>query len=90
MFIAWQGVRSSLSGAYFLYSLPNGEPFLWTGFVGLIYVLHGIDQETETLGASLVVQWLRTLLLMLGTWVRALVWEDPTCLGAAKPVSHNY
>ena len=23
------------------------------------------------------------------TWVRALVWEDPTCHGAAGPVSHN-
>ena len=27
---------------------------------------------------------------MQGTWVRALVWEDPTCHGAAKPMSHNY
>ena len=25
-----------------------------------------------------------------GTWVRSLVWEDPTCRGAAKPVHHNY
>ncbi|XP_059762954.1 transmembrane protein 256 isoform X2 [Balaenoptera ricei] len=25
-----------------------------------------------------------------GTWVRALVWEDPTCRGATRPVSHNY
>ena len=28
-------------------------------------------------------------LLMQGTRVRALVWEDPTCHGAAGPVSHN-
>ena len=42
------------------------------------------------LGASLVVQWLRVFLPMQGTWVRALVWEDPTCHGATKPVSHNY
>ena len=40
--------------------------------------------------ASLVAQWLRICLLMQGTWVRALVWEDPTCRGAAGPVSHNY
>ena len=40
-------------------------------------------------GASLVAQWLRVCLLMQGTWVRALVWEDPTCHGAAGPVSHN-
>ncbi|XP_059773337.1 uncharacterized protein LOC132362587 isoform X3 [Balaenoptera ricei] len=26
----------------------------------------------------------------LGTRVRALVWEDPTCRRATKPVSHNY
>ena len=41
-------------------------------------------------GASLVAQWLRVCLLMQGTRVRALVWEDPTCHGAAGPVSHNY
>ena len=40
--------------------------------------------------ASLVVQWLRIRLPMQGTQVRALVWEDPTCRGAAKPVCHNY
>ena len=41
-------------------------------------------------GASLVVQWLRIRLPMQGTRVRALVWEDPTCRGATRPVSHNY
>ena len=41
-------------------------------------------------GASLVAQWLRVCLPMQGTRVRALVWEDPTCRGAAGPVSHNY
>ena len=40
--------------------------------------------------ASLVVQWLRICLLMQGTQVRALVWEDPTCCVATRPVSHNY
>ena len=39
--------------------------------------------------ASLVAQWLRVCLLMQGTRVRALVWEDPTCHGAAGPVSHG-
>ena len=42
------------------------------------------------LGTSLVVQWLRIRLPMQGTWVRALVWEDPTCREATKPVRHNY
>ena len=41
-------------------------------------------------GTSLVVQWLRIRLPMQGTRVRALVWEDPTCRGATKPVRHNY
>ena len=41
-------------------------------------------------GTSLVVQWLRIRLTMQGTQVRALVWEDPTCHGATKPVHHNY
>ena len=37
--------------------------------------------------ASLVVQWLRICLPMQGTRFRALVWEDPTCRGATRPVS---
>ena len=40
--------------------------------------------------ASLVAQWLRICLPIQGTRVRALVWEDPTCCGATRPVSHNY
>ena len=39
--------------------------------------------------ASLVAQWMRICLPMQGTRVRALAWEDPTCRGATKPVSHN-
>ena len=40
--------------------------------------------------ASLVVQWLGVCLLVQGTRVQALVWEDPTCRGATGPMSHNY
>ena len=43
----------------------------------------------EWIGTSLVAQWLRILLPMQGTWVQALVQEDPTCLGATKPVCHS-
>ena len=46
--------------------------------------------KNVTRGASLVAQRLRVCLPMQGTRVRALVWEDPTCRGATKPVSHNY
>ena len=46
--------------------------------------------KKKSLGASLVAQWLRVCLLVQGAWVRALVWEVPTCRGATRPVSHNY
>ena len=39
--------------------------------------------------ASLVAQWLR-ICLPQGTRVQALVWEDHTCRGATRPMSHNY
>ena len=48
------------------------------------------DIKNITTGTSLVAQWLRIRLLMQGTWVRALVQEDPTCCGATKPIRHNY
>ena len=48
------------------------------------------DNNKGKKGASLVAQWLGVCLLMQGTRVRALVWEDPACHGAAGPVSHNY
>ena len=48
------------------------------------------DSVLKRKGASLVAQWLRVCLPMQGTRVRALVWEDPTCCRAARPVSHNY
>ena len=41
-------------------------------------------------GTSLVAQWLRIRLPIQRTRVRALVREDPTCRGSAKPVHHNY
>ena len=46
--------------------------------------------KDEEIGASLVAQWLGICLLMQGTRVRALAWEDPTCRGTTRPVSHNY
>ena len=45
--------------------------------------------QSKGAGASLVAQWLRICLPMQETRVRALVWEDPTCCGATRPVSHN-
>ena len=42
------------------------------------------------LKTSLVVQWLRIHLPMQGSRVWSLTREDPMCLGATKPMSHNY
>ena len=50
----------------------------------------GEMQIKTIMRASLVAQWLRICLPMQGTRVRALVWEDPTCRRATRPVSHNY
>ena len=49
------------------------------------------SEKKKKSGTSLVVQWLRIRLPMQGTGVRSsLVWEDPTCCGATKPMCHNY
>ena len=48
------------------------------------------NQLRRKMGTSLVVQWLRVHLPMQGTQVPTLVWEDPTCREATKPVHHNY
>ena len=40
--------------------------------------------------SSLVTQSWRICLPMQETQVWPLIWEDPTCLGATKPVRHNY
>ena len=40
--------------------------------------------------ASLVVQWERISLAVKGTKDQSVAPEDPTCLGATKPVLHNY
>ena len=48
-----------------------------------------MDIIKKTTRASLVAQWLGIRLPMQGTRVCAPVWEDPTCRGAARPVSHN-
>ena len=68
------------------------------GFIQLLRLFHSQlewgkgenDSQKGERGASLVAQWLRICLLMQGTRVRALVWEDPTCRGAAEPVHHSY
>ena len=72
--------------------------FVWLAFVTLgkerthwgVTDLLGIGNKINRIGASLVAQWLRICLLMQETRVWTLVWEDPACRGATRPVSHNY
>ena len=56
----------------------------------LLSLTCGLFKSVLLSWASLVAQWLRICLSMQGTWVWALVREDPTCRGAGKPVRHNY
>ena len=75
----------------------------WT-FLGLVLVptcilghmhvsiwLMGVEKGVSVVyrGASLVEQRLRVRLPIQGTQALALVWEDPTYHGAAKPMCHN-
>ena len=64
---------------------------MWVGEIrSPVWPVHeGVLNLKQCPRASLVAQWLRICLPMQGTQVRALVWEDPTCRGAAGPVSHN-
>ena len=75
-------------------NIPNGlhfeEKILFSLiFLGVDVLIMYVDLFKNQSRASLVAQWLGVCLLMQGTRVRALVWEDPTCRGAAGPVSHN-
>ena len=67
-------------------------PPIWviTSFLHEIIYITEIKIKNQPARASLVAQWLRICLPMQGTRVWALVWEDPTCRGATRPVSHNY
>ena len=58
--------------------------------MGLKYIGHKIMiKKMPKTWASLVAQWFRVCLPMQGTRVRVLVWEDPTCHGVTRPVSHS-
>ena len=81
---------SSLSSCVLLRKLSNAIRFRdphW-GTFPFYFLLPSIKSCQSW--ASLVAQWLTLCLLMQGTRVRALVWEDPTCRGATRPVSQNY
>ena len=62
----------------------------WGGINGRLGLTYTPLYKIDNCGTSLVAQWLRIRLPVQGTWVRALVQEEPTCHGATKPVCHNY
>ena len=75
----WEMRPHSFRKVYFIFLLiTSKEPF---------GVLIGLK---KLFGTFLVAQWLRIRLPTQGTRVWALVWGDPTCRGATKPVCHNY
>ena len=53
-------------------------------------LLENGPSKPNSLGDSLVVQWVEILPARVGTQFRSLILEDPTCLGATKPVHHSY
>ena len=61
---------------------------MWTSVLQALLSMVFPRQESWS-GALLVAQWWRIHLPMQGTWVRFLVWKDPTCHGAIKPVCHT-
>ena len=69
-------------------TLENGQNGKF--YLSLFHHLKKKVSKKEKNRASLVAQWLGVCLPMQGTRVRALVGEDPTCRGAAGPVSHSY
>ena len=72
--VQWLGFRAPIAGGMGL--IPGLETkiphAIWRG-------QKKKNNKKNKIGTSLVAQWLRILLPMQGTWVRALVGEDPTC-----------
>ena len=82
----WNGLLTTIKNLELHWKLSQinhkKDSSLWKDLVELIW----LTKER----ASLVAQWLGVCLPVQGTRVQALVWEDPTCRGAARPVGHNY
>ena len=65
---------------------PHGIP----GQVKVGTQNRSVTSKKLLLGTSLVVQWLIIRLLVQGTQIQSLAWEDPTYHGATMLVRHNY
>ena len=83
----WLG-RGSVSKLKFSSTIPRSQWRVSKTHLSRANALYAYYLETWR--TSVVVQRLRIWLPMQGTWVQALVREDPTCRRATKPVHHNY
>ena len=77
-----------------LITSPASKPIHWAPTMPQVLLLALVRRSRGNLKwqsrTSLMVQWIKIWLQMQATWVWSLVWEDPTCHGAAKPVHHKY
>ena len=88
--LCWQRIRlPRWHSANFLTTLPPSHS-KQRACASRAQAALGAGEFKDEVRTSLVTQWLRICLPMQGTWVRALVREDPTCHGASRPVRHNY
>ena len=95
--VSWSGSETALVAKPGLKVVAVTEPSLEAVAVGKPELgtvsgskMMSVTKPEIAAGTSLVAQWLRICLPMQGTRVQALVREDPTCRGAAKPVHRNY
>ena len=84
-YTAYIKLITSGGGGVILETLEQGDATVFPLFI--LEIFHLLKEHDRT---SLVAQWLRIRLPVQGTRVQSLVWEDPTCPGATKPVRHNY
>ena len=70
----------------------QNESLIFYGINTMILIKHMFRPlfKVALFRTSLVVQWLKIYLSMQETQVQSLVWEDPTYLGATKPIHHKF
>ena len=62
----------------------------WREKAGRLQSMGSQSWNDQATSLSLVAHWWRVHLSMQGTQNWSLVWEDPTCSRATKPMCHNY
>ena len=88
--VLWLGLCAPSSGAGVQSLVWELDPICLSWKIPPPTAKPGVSQVIKNTRSSLVVQWLQICLPVLGTQVCFLVWEDPTCHGAAEPENHNY